>query len=79
MTWLEQTRNKTDAEKRILAFNISFAATLVIFSIWLVGTFYSVQSSDISTQVMKKTSPAASIGSSIKNIFTGKEAYKIEN
>jgi hypothetical protein len=90
--FLEKLRNRSDAEKRIIAFNASFLITAFIFTIWIVSTFYS-NSSSVSENVasdvnnMKQAaqasvsmSPFESVKETFSDIFKGgKEIYEIEN
>jgi len=40
--WLEKIKKKSDYEKQIIAFWTAVSITLIIFSVWLLGTIYSL-------------------------------------
>lgn len=84
--FLEKLQQKSDLEKKVIAFNTALLLTLVIFALWAVSTFGSFGgtiSSDVNqgvNSVKKQTAtPISAIGDSFKNILNlGSELYESE-
>ena len=70
MNWLNKLQQKTDAEKRIISFNVAFILTIFIFTAWAIVTFYSFQGNGGGKDEVS-ASPFSSLTASVKNIFKG--------
>jgi hypothetical protein len=54
--FLEKIKNRSDAEKRIIAFNVAFLITLFIGIIWFTTTFYVLDGGFGSNQTANSSS-----------------------
>ncbi len=69
MKFLERMRNKTNSEKRQVAFAAAVLITLFIFIIWVVNVFYNFDISKSVTETKTAISPIKSLISSFKSIL----------
>lgn len=78
--WLEKIREKSDQQKKVISFCVSFCVTAIIFSVWLIN-FMSTDSATIAEKVNTRNtaSPITALKEFVKGAFDfgsfGKETY----
>lgn len=66
-SWLEQMREKSDAEKRSFAFFVSFLITLLVAGVWATSVVYNFKKIEFSEQTANVSSAQGPIMGLINN------------
>ena len=70
MKFIQKLQQKSDAEKRVVAFNVAFFITLIIFGVWAVSTFYTF-GSGLDGDIKQTASPISVIKETVTELFNG--------